>query len=146
VTSQSEVALPGAYVLDVERTCLRLIHEFNHRADEADHEGILELFTEDCLYDLAGSEVNGKSALRERLLAGPPERGMVHMSSDVIIDVAGEKSATGRGHVLIAEIFGTERAPVRFASFADEYRLTELGWRIHTRRFRRMLTPVSKQA
>ncbi|MFJ9381231.1 nuclear transport factor 2 family protein [Streptomyces sp. NPDC101455] len=135
--------LTESEIITVERACLRLVHEFNHRADERDDEGVVALFTQDCLYEPAGRQVEGKAALRAALAASPPNRGMVHMSSDVIVDVVDATSATGRGHVLIAEIFGSERAPVRFASFADEYRLTDEGWRIHQRRLRHKLTPVT---
>jgi uncharacterized protein (TIGR02246 family) len=128
----------------VERACLRLVHEFNHCADNRDNEGVLALFTEDCLYEPSGREVRGKDAFRAALAASPSNRGMVHMSSDVIVDVIDEKSATGRGHVLIAEIFGAERAPIRFASFTDVYQLTDEGWRIHQRRLQHTLTPVNE--
>jgi SnoaL-like domain len=129
-------------VATIERACLRLVHEFNHRADQRDHEGVIALFTEDCRYEPAGAVVEGVAAFRAALAASRPDRGMVHMSSDVIIDVVDETSATGRGHVLIAEMFGSERAPVRFGSFEDEYRLTVGGWRIHRRRLQHMLQPV----
>ncbi|WP_329343612.1 nuclear transport factor 2 family protein [Streptomyces sp. NBC_01352] len=146
MTSAPDVPLEESAIAAIERACLRLVHAFNHRADERDHDGILALFTEDCLYDFAGKEFRGTAALRSALAAGPSDRGMVHMSSDVIVDVLDEQSATSRGHVLIAEIFGSERAPVRFASFADEYRLTDKGWRIQRRRLRHTLTPVTDKA
>jgi hypothetical protein len=138
--------LTESAVTAIERACLRLVHEFNQRADDRDNEGVLALFTEDCLYEPSGREVNGKAAFRAALAASPPNRGMVHMSSDVIVDVIDEKSAAGRGHVLIAEIFGAERAPIRFASFTDVYRLTDEGWRIHQRRLWHTLMPVNDHA
>ena len=136
--------LPESTIATIERSCRRLVHEFNHRADEQDSEGLLALFTEDCRYDLAGKVVDGRAQLRAVLAAGRTDRGMVHMSSDLILDVLDETTVTGRGRVLIAEIFGTERAPIRFATFTDEYRLTDEGWRIHRRRFRHMLTPIDQ--
>ena len=114
----------------------------NHR-DQSLGERLAQLFTEDAELLVNGQTFVGREALRNRFKA-PATQTFRHMMSNVQITVTGETHATGVSYALIfAGAIEPQNpgAPIVVSDFLamgeyhDTFELTDVGWRIASRRF-----------
>jgi ketosteroid isomerase-like protein len=107
-----------------------------------DHEKMVALFTEDCVWDGGGfGQRQGRAALREYYESNQAatRAQAFHLLTQPIIQVDGDQ-ATGRWHLTI--VLSTVGGPSNLicGAFDDEYRRTAAGWRIHRSSFTTALT------
>jgi uncharacterized protein (TIGR02246 family) len=110
-----------------------LISRYNLAADAGDGEAYAATFTEDGSIQFLDEVVSGRQALAELGRSLPlREHDGRHLSANVVIEVDGDGAVARSTFVKV--IAG---APARFggtASFRDELRRTEGGWRFARRR------------
>ncbi|WP_187972565.1 nuclear transport factor 2 family protein [Aquibium microcysteis] len=83
-----------------ELDCVQLVHEYANRLDAYDHDGFMQLWAEDGVLAMLGTEHRGPAAIR-RWLEGR-EQGMIcrHLVTNTVIRPETESSASGSCYTL----------------------------------------------
>jgi hypothetical protein len=129
----------------IERACTRLIHEYAYLNDAREFEALAALFTpEAALYrpSAPGHAIVGRAAILAAFRTRPADAITFHTCTDVLIDVADDRHATGRSRILL--LAGTraapgdpvpkeQRAPAP-GVFHDRFEWTDEGWKFAQRR------------
>jgi hypothetical protein len=123
----------------IESACTRLVHEYCRRIDFGEGGRVAELFTDDGVWEGAGSPMRGTPAIRDGF--APLERSgaplMRHLVTNVTIDVVDPDTATGltywinyRGKRSADDTGPVPSGPPRFAGeYRDRFVRTPDGWR-----------------
>ncbi len=125
------------------RACERLVIDSAAHNDAGDWQALGLVYADDGeLVRPSGQTVSGRSAIIEAYQAGPADRLTRHACTNIAIDITGPDTATGRTVVLLFVAdpqpdgeAGRSRTTVGPAvgEFADDFRLTDDGWRIARR-------------
>jgi ketosteroid isomerase-like protein len=82
----------------IESKCVRLMTEFSWRVDAKDYDGVLKLFTQDCIFGRTDLQYNGHIGLRKALDARSADRVTRHALSNIVIDVLDPDNARGKAY------------------------------------------------
>lgn len=125
--------LPAEAVRAIEWDCARLINLYAQLNDASRWEEATALFTPDGRLTRPSAPdepIVGREAILAAFLARRP-RTTRHFCSNVVIDVAGPDSATGRSAMLL---FTSKEGPPLVGGFEDRFVRTDEGWRFAERR------------
>jgi hypothetical protein len=131
-----------AEIRAAEQDCARLITGYCQAADCDDVEAFVALFTTDAEWGSPTGIVHGHDEMREYFAARPRNVVSAHICSNILVEVTGANSATGRSlsTVYRDRAVGGAAAvlapPLAIAENQDEFALTEQGWKIRSRRSR----------
>lgn len=131
-------------ILAVERACHRLIAELARCIDKRDLEGLRSVFVADGAFDRGEAVAEGIDAIIAFIGAIPPHLSMLHLYSNIVIDVAADgKSAVGSANYMAfirsAKVEDPKAAltPASIGGVADRFVLTSDGWRFSRRTIER---------
>ncbi|MDO8363957.1 MAG: nuclear transport factor 2 family protein [Actinomycetota bacterium] len=130
---------PEARML-IEHQCIQLNYAFARYIDNAQLEDLIDLFTEDCVFDRAGPVHRGHAELREGMAQRPPITTR-HLMTNFWFDRVESDIATGVAVALTFHAHGPfEGTPLVYATthgrmveMHDEYRRTPAGWKFAKR-------------
>lgn len=131
----------------IRQACADLVARYAYLNDERRYDDLADLFTDDAvLYRPSAPDqaVAGRPAILAAFRNRPASAATFHVTSDVVIDVAGAALAHGRSRILM---LGGTRAPDGAALpvdvrppvpgvFHDVFTLTGQGWKFAERRGR----------
>lgn len=131
----------------IQRACTELISQYAYLNDERRFDELAALFTEDAvLYRPSSPDVAivKPAAILQAFQQRPLDVMTFHVCSDVLIEVRGAHTATGRSRILLLSgMRPPDSPPALVASkvpvpgvFHDAFRLTEQGWKFSERRGR----------
>lgn len=133
-----------------EQACTRLCHDFAWTVDQRDYAAFVALFAEDGVFDRAGQRSEGHTAIRQFLDARPIDRVTRHLCTNIRIDRVGPGTAVGTCSALMYaanRVSGPATAqplPVSapvVVDYADDYVLTDRGWKFKCRRVALVFQP-----
>jgi ketosteroid isomerase-like protein len=120
----------------------RLTYEYALRNDRFDVDGVMELWVDDCLFDMSElgmRRLEGFAAVRGYF---EKERDalthIMHVTTNHIIDVAGDE-ATGTAYFLAIAVTNQGNENQARGFYDDRYVRTADGWRFAVRRLRLLL-------
>jgi uncharacterized protein (TIGR02246 family) len=126
-----------------EQDCARLITGYCQATDRDDVEAFVALFTTDGEWTSpTGSIVQGHDQMRQYFAARPGNVVSAHICSNILVEVTGASSATGRSLSTVYRDGAVDGAPavlappLAIAETQDEFALTEQGWKIRRRQSR----------
>lgn len=137
-------------LLDCERSCTRLCHDFAWAVDTRRYELFASLFTPDGIFDRAGQTSRGQAQILKFLNARPVGKVTRHVNSNIRISMTGPETATGNCYTLV---FGAELPPgtevklplpsalPMLVEYEDDYVLTPDGWKFGQRRVNIVFQP-----
>ena len=123
----------------IERACERLVIEYAHRTDFDTTKAVADLFTDDGVLDVGVRRLEGRAALVEAAATRDPAMRMVHVCTNVLIDVVDEDHATGvcylTAYVEMAAGDGPlpMSQPAMVGRYHDDFVRTPSGWRFKSR-------------
>lgn len=119
--------------------CQALMVRYFTALDGGDRSKVADLFAEDGKMDSPrGGAISGP-AIRERLMALPPEFVPVHLAANLLVTPTGPDTADGSAYVVAYNMFGkVDEAlprpmptnPSRIGTVDFKFRKTASGWRI----------------
>jgi len=117
-----------------------LLLEYCRLLDENDPDGVAELFSEDCVVELA-DDPDGTTRGREEMRRRLPERysrfaATSHHLSNVQIEFEGSDRARALSYVYAWHRFANGAEGEIWGRYQDLFQRTPQGWRIHRRRLR----------
>lgn len=129
-----------------EQACRRLVQLGARLSDAGDHDAFAALFAEQAtLLRPNGESLKGRAQILESYRRKQMERLTVHLIFDTVFDEVTEERASGATRVQLwsataDDEVGTYGRPARgrivVGAFADDFVLTESGWRIEHRQAR----------
>jgi hypothetical protein len=129
----------------MRQACADLITRYAYLNDERRFEELVDLFTDDgVLYRPSAPDqaIAGRSALLAAFGKRPADAMTFHVTSDVLIELAGADRAHGRSRILLltgtrpqdgSAPAGDAKAPIP-GVFRDTFRRTDQGWKFAERR------------
>ncbi|MET0986336.1 MAG: nuclear transport factor 2 family protein [Steroidobacteraceae bacterium] len=130
--------------LRIERECERLALRYTHYVDSGAAEKVVDLFTEDGVWEVGSTRLAGEEALRRFFAArqAMKARASLHVVTNHLVEVIDADHARGTSYLVHfvddddrgAEPRAMEQQPVRVGLYQDEYERTTNGWRIKRRR------------
>jgi ketosteroid isomerase-like protein len=120
-----------------ERAIRRLISLYCDAVRRGDPDAVGELFTPDASVRIADlPERVGRQEIVEGLRRTMAGFSYLHQTCDTgLIDVKGGLARARHGVIEANRPNGAEALNLIFGAYEDEYRLSEIGWRFHRRRF-----------
>jgi len=122
----------------IEAACQRLAAAFCQTSDANEADLYEALFTADARFIRPDGELRTARAIGDALRQRPAAMGVWHLSGNAIVDVEGPNQASGVGNLMVVRHdrnTGVTQPPV-YASYRDEYVLTDEGWKIAQRQVR----------
>ena len=126
--------------LAIESACTRLVHEYAYLVDFREYDRFADLFVEDCLFDVAGQSVSSREEMRAAVQRRPANRIWRHVTTNVLINVVDEDSATGVGYFTVYRAWvdeGTHAIPTLrpavVGHYRDKYVRVAGGWKFAER-------------
>jgi 3-phenylpropionate/cinnamic acid dioxygenase small subunit len=125
-------------LLKDERAILRTMHRYAHTLDYGDHDGFVDCFTENAVYESSRTGVLAGGAAELRDFASrynhAPKAYNKHVMVDPLIEVDGD-SATARSYYLFIQNRESGPAITHYGSYEDRLaRCPDGAWRITYRR------------
>jgi ketosteroid isomerase-like protein len=131
--------------LRIEHELIQLNNAFAYDIDHGEFDALVDLFTEDGVFDRAGPVHRGRAELREAMQARPNVTTR-HLVTNVHFLSVGPDEAEGtatfltfHGHGELGDeplVYGTAQG--RLLELRDTYRRTDEGWKFATR----IATPI----
>ncbi|NKC01083.1 MAG: hypothetical protein GKR90_21670 [Pseudomonadales bacterium] len=131
-----------AKIREVQHACTELSIAYARHVDFGEYDRFVDLFTEDAKLSL-GFEIVGREKIRRSMSKRSPELRSRHVMTNTFVDVLSETSAKGISYLTLYRHTGPEslesdpvsfQTPAAVGHYADEYRLTDDGWKIAERR------------
>ncbi len=128
-------------VRDVQSACTELSIAYARHVDFGEYDRFVDLFTEDARLSL-GFALEGRDEIRRSMTKRSLELRSRHVMTNILVDVLSETTATGISYLTLFRHSGPEtleagavafHAPSAVGHYADEYRLTDDGWKIASR-------------
>ncbi|MEM8768413.1 MAG: nuclear transport factor 2 family protein [Pseudomonadota bacterium] len=124
---------------EIEDACTELVMGYALHRDQFNVEAYGDLFSEDAVLFVLGSEYRGRAAIRQRLEDARGKEFTRHLMSGVWITVLDEQRASGISYASIhaaePDELPLKPVPPAVGEYHDEFTLTEDGWKISRRRF-----------
>lgn len=129
-------------IREIETACTQLSIAYARHVDFGAYDDFVDLFTETAVLEL-GFKLDGRDAIRTSMSKRSPQLRSRHILTNIFIEVENAERATGVSYLTLYRHIGAESlqaTPVEFQTpaavghYADEFRLTEQGWRIAHRR------------
>jgi hypothetical protein len=126
----------------IRSACERLAIAFAHAVDHREVDKVVDLFTEDGVFERKGETLSGRAAIRAAQDARPSAVVTRHVCSPSLIDVISERAARGVVYFLLyrhERLDGAPPGPVPLqqpqilGEYHDEYERTDQGWKIARR-------------
>lgn len=135
--------------MQIEWACQKLCQEFAYCIDRRRYEQLVNLFTEDGVFDRVGQLLRGRVAILEALQKRSLDLRTRHVLSNIyFVEVDGQHARALIYNTTLVGRGDPEAAPApygmsqgAFLEFQDLYRKTPEGWRIAERIARTVLTP-----
>lgn len=128
-------------MLDCERQCIRLCHDFAWSVDTGQYDTFVDLFAGDGVFERAGQISRGHLAIRQFLAARPAGRATRHLCTNIRIDMTTTHSATGTCSALMfqAPLEPASQLPLPVSTpfvvdYVDAYERTDNGWKFKHRK------------
>ncbi|MEP7300460.1 MAG: nuclear transport factor 2 family protein [Caldimonas sp.] len=128
--------------LQDERACEALIHAFCFRLDHGESAQVVELFSEDGVFDRRGEALQGRAAIAAAMAARPANMTTRHVCANIMLAHVSATQITG---VTYFQFFrhgpnaapGSSSAPADLlevvGEYHDSFERTSEGWRIARR-------------
>lgn len=130
-------------VADPVLECSQVVLRFFRALDEDDLQALLGLVAEDGVWTRQGVDLAGHQAIRDAFAARPADRTVLHVISNLIVDVAGPDSACVAGYMTVYAAprqkgagVAPAAAPRLVAVMNTDLRKVPGGWRITRQRSR----------
>lgn len=125
----------------IEHDCAKLVAKFHVMVDRWDHQGMVELFAEDGIFDhLFLGPLKGHARIKEYFDAKDTSSVTQHITTNIVIDVIDADHAEGTAYFTFygsppdtkppAELEG----PMNTGMYTDRFVRTPKGWRFAYRR------------
>jgi hypothetical protein len=127
----------------IEAACSRLVAQYAQLADLAEPGAAAELFLDDGVWELAGTRLAGREAIRSNSVAGRQQfagRVTRHVCANVVITALDEERAEGTTYFLFFASDAATGDPLHFGApstigvYRDRFIRAAEGWRIAHRR------------
>ncbi len=129
-------------IREIEAACTQLSIAYARHIDFGAYDAFVDLFTEDAILEL-GFKLDGRDAIRTSMSKRSSRLRSRHILTNIFIEVENAEQATGISYLTLYRHMGDEslqadpiefQTPAAVGHYADEFRLTEQGWRIAHRR------------
>jgi hypothetical protein len=130
---------PTIAQLAAEQSCARLIAAFAFFVDHQRYDELVNLFTEDCVFDRDGVVLRGREELRTFMQERPKGSVSRHVCAPPVLEDVGANTIRGTTCLTYFISEPVDKGPARFkgigvvAEYRDEFRHTYEGWRIASR-------------
>lgn len=123
----------------IEAACSRLVSEYAQLVDLAEPGAAADLFVEDGVWELAGTRLDGREAIRANSVAGRKQfagRVTRHVCANIVITALDEQHAEGSSYFLFFASDAGGEGPPKFGApstigvYRDRFTRTADGWRI----------------
>lgn len=124
----------------IERACERLIMLYAMHADNYAPEAVSALFAEDAILNRGEGDAVGRPAILAAFNRRRPDAAVRHISTNVVIDVLDDASASGVSTMMLYRNFGSAGLPQplppleMIVDYHDTFARTLEGWRFKQRR------------
>lgn len=127
----------------IEAACARLVAQYAQLVDLAEPGAGADLFSDDGVFELAGTRIEGREAIRANSIAGRGQfagRVTRHVCANIVITALDEQRAEGTTYFLFFASDVGASGPLKFGSpstigvYRDRFVRTTGGWRIAHRR------------
>jgi hypothetical protein len=127
------------------QACARLTAAFAVYVDSRRYGDLVNLFTEDCVFDRPGALLNGRDELRAFMERRPSNTATRHTCTAPVLDQVTAQSANGVTYLTFFEGESSTEGQgdvkhIAIAEYRDQFRLTSDGWRIA----RRHVVPIMR--
>ncbi len=139
--SRVALNLPRILVAD-RRDCEALIHAFCHFIDHGQALRVVDLFTDDGVFDRTGAALCGHAALAEAMARRPSGMVTRHVCSNIVLRAESPDRIVGttafllfrRDGAALAADAGPATCLQAVGDFEDVFIRTDVGWRIASRK------------
>lgn len=124
----------------IERACERLIMLYALHADNYAPDAVAALFAENAVLNRGEGDAVGRAAILAAFNRRRPDAAVRHISTNVVIDVKGDMSASGVSTMMLYRKFGSADLPQplepleMIVDYHDTFGRTSVGWRFLHRR------------
>lgn len=134
-TSQPSPAagLSAGQTAEILCLCQQLVARTSWLGDAGDGDGYARCFTDDGIFDRAGTEIQGQEALTAYVASRPTGVVVRHFNATPYIEVHSVRAASG---IVLSTVWRRDEdgsTHTVMAEIRDEYRRTHEGWRIAKR-------------
>ena len=131
--------------LAIFQACARLTAAFAVYVDQRRYGDLVDLFTEDCVFDRPGALLNGRDELRAFMERRPDNTVTRHACTLPVLDQVTAQSANGVTYLTFFEGEPSANGQgnvkhIAIAEYRDQFRHTSDGWRIA----RRHVVPIMR--
>jgi len=122
----------------IEYACTRLFIDYARHVDFGSYDRFVDLFTKDASLDV-GFALQGREQIARSMTKRPDELRARHLLSNISIDIDSPDHASGIAYLTLYRHLGPEslapepvplRGVAAVGHYANEFRLTQAGWRI----------------
>lgn len=123
----------------IEAECGRLVAGYAYLVDRRKYDDLVDLFTENCLFQRPDARVEGAAALRRLMDARPGHIATRHLCGMPFFETVEVDEATAVTYTVMFVEEGIDEGPnevagaAGLAEFHDRFRRTADGWRIAER-------------
>jgi len=108
--------------------------------DSQNYEGVVELFSDDAISEVGGIRLEGKDAIRTRLMKRRNDLVSRHVLTNILINVESADAASGITYLTLFRTYDETREPIQGAvqpamvgQYNDKFVRTSQGWKIAER-------------
>ena len=125
--------------MEIERECRRLVTLYCHHVDHGEAAKVVDLFTEDGVWESAEITMSGRDQIRVgfQRKQDRKERMSRHVCNNLLIDIVNQTEASGTVYLTLYRHDGDEErrvspleGPEVVGEYRDHFLKTEEGWRI----------------
>ncbi len=124
----------------IEAECTRVVNQYANLIDFCRYDEFADLFAVHCYFHVTGDPLTSREQIRDRVYNRPKEQLLRHVTTNIVIDVLDERSASGIAYFTVYRASTSEGPsevlnfrPASVGHYKDKFVKTTEGWKFAER-------------